>query len=41
VTVKKCDCNLTLKIKLLNFKIKSTGYFLNSVKFMNFIILNS
>jgi len=25
VTAKKCDCNFSVKIKVLNFKIKSSG----------------
>ena len=32
--VKKCDCNFSVKIKVLNFKIKLGGHFWNSVKFM-------
>jgi len=27
VTVKKCDCNLLVKIKVLNFKTKFSGHF--------------
>ena len=26
-TAKKCDCNFAVKIKVLNFKIKSSGHF--------------
>jgi len=33
--VKKCDCNFSVKIKVLNFKKSSVGIFLNSVKFTN------
>jgi len=35
VTAKKCDCKLLVKIKVLNFNIKFSGQFLNTVKFMN------
>ena len=31
VTVKKCDCNFSVKIKVLNFKIKFSGHFKNSI----------
>jgi len=34
VTVKKGDCNFSVKIKVLNFKIKFSGRFQNSVKFV-------
>ena len=27
VTVKKCDCNFSVKIKVPNFKTKFSGYF--------------
>jgi len=27
VTVKKCDCNFSLKIRVLNFEIKFSGHF--------------
>jgi len=36
VTMKKCDCNFSVKIKILNFKIKFSEHFKKSVKFMNF-----
>ena len=41
VNVNKCDHNLLVDIKVLNFKIKFSGNFLNSVKFMNFIFFSS
>jgi len=37
MTVKKCDCNFSVKIKVLNLKVKFSGHFHNSVKFMNSI----
>jgi len=30
-----CDCNFPVKIKVLNFEIKFSGHFQNSVKFVN------
>ena len=40
VTANKCDGNFSVKIKVLNFKIKFSGHFQNSVKFVN-LVFNS
>jgi len=37
VTAKKCDCNFSVKIKVLNFNINFSGHFKNPVAFMNLI----
>ena len=35
-TAKKCDCNFAVKIKVLNFKIKSSGHFFKFSKIREF-----
>jgi len=35
MTVKKCGCNISAEIKVLNFDIKFSRHFKNSVKFVN------
>jgi len=41
VTANKCDCNFSVKIKvLLNFKIKLCAHFYNSIKLTNFVFFN-
>jgi len=41
VTANKCDCNFSVKIKvLLNFKIKLCAHFYNSIKLTNFVFFS-
>jgi len=35
VSVKKRACNFSVKIKVLNFEIKFSGYYKKSVKFLD------
>jgi len=37
VTVKKCDCDSSVKIKVLSSRIKFSGHFFNSVIFVDLL----